>query len=172
MNIDREELVRQAKRGKAEAFAALYEDIYMDLYRFAFYTLKQPQDAEDAVSETVTTAFEKIRTLKKAEAFKSWMFQILVNQCRKKLNRKSRDQELKPEKEPYSETDPSLPLSLREAFGQLSGQERMMIALSVFGGYRSNEIGEQMQLPAATVRSKMSRAYGKLRKFLGEEESK
>lgn len=74
MNIDRQELVRQAKKGSTQAFAALYEEIYMDLYRFAFYTMKQPQDAEDAVSEAVMTAFEKIGMLKKADAFKSWMF--------------------------------------------------------------------------------------------------
>ena len=77
MNIDRQELVRQAKKGGAQAFAALYEEIYMDLYRFAFYTMKQPQDAEDAVSEAVMTAFEKIgmlkrRMLSKAGCFRFW----------------------------------------------------------------------------------------------------
>lgn len=171
MNIDRQELVRQAKKGSTQAFAALYEEIYMDLYRFAFYTMKQPQDAEDAVSEAVMTAFEKSGMLKKADAFKSWMFQILVNQCRKKLKQKERQQQLGQEEEPYLAADPGTTLSLREAFEQLSDQERMIVALSVFGGYRSGEIGEQMGLPAPTVRSKMSRAFQKMRRFLGEEES-
>lgn len=172
MSIDRQELVRQAKKGKPEAFAALYEEIYMDLYRFAYYTMKQPQDAEDAVSEAVMTAFEKMKTLKKAEAFKSWMFQILVNQCRKKWNQKSRQQDLTLAEEPCEAADPAGALGLREAMEQLSDQERMIIALSVFGGYRSGEIGEQMGIPAATVRSKMSRAFQKMRRFLGEEETR
>ena len=42
---------------KPEVFAAYYEKVYRELYYFALHTLKNPQDAEDAVSETVTDAF-------------------------------------------------------------------------------------------------------------------
>ena len=45
------ELVRQAKKGKREAFAKLYETVYEDMYRFALYVLKDREDAEDAVAE-------------------------------------------------------------------------------------------------------------------------
>ena len=51
-------LVKRAKRGDVDAFAELYGKIYEKLYRFAFYMLKNAQDAEDAVSEAVTDAFE------------------------------------------------------------------------------------------------------------------
>ena len=50
-------LVKRAKRGDVDAFAELYGKIYEKLYRFAFYMLKNAQDAEDAVSEAVTDAF-------------------------------------------------------------------------------------------------------------------
>ena len=33
-------LVRQARRGSASAFASLYQEYYLDLYRFSLYTLK------------------------------------------------------------------------------------------------------------------------------------
>lgn len=79
------ELVRQARDGDAGSFCALYKSVYLDLYRFAFYTMKHQQDAEDAVSEAVIKAFEKIATLKKEESFKTWMFQIVINCCRRKL---------------------------------------------------------------------------------------
>ena len=39
------ELVRQAKKGKREAFAKLYETVYEDMYRFALYVLKDREDA-------------------------------------------------------------------------------------------------------------------------------
>ena len=51
------EIVKQAKASDAAAFAELYESVYKDLYRFAYYTLKHPQDAEDVVSETVIDAY-------------------------------------------------------------------------------------------------------------------
>lgn len=62
------ELVRQAKKGKREAFAKLYETVYEDMYRFALYVLKDREDAEDAVAETVADAFESIGKLRKEEA--------------------------------------------------------------------------------------------------------
>ena len=78
-------LVKKAKRGDAEAFAMLYEQIYKRLYQFALYTLKNTQDAEDAVSDTVADAFASIRKLRSEEAFSSWMFRILANKCNRKM---------------------------------------------------------------------------------------
>ena len=39
-----------------EQFLELYETIYKDLYRLAYYYLGNAQDAEDVVSETVLKA--------------------------------------------------------------------------------------------------------------------
>lgn len=175
------ELVRQAREGDSGAFCALYKSVYLDLYRFAFYTMKHQQDAEDAVSEAVIKAFEKIGTLKKEESFKAWIFQIVINCCRRKLQQSGQgpmqgEEDLNGRQgdrvgqRRRDEEDPTLSLTLREALGTLSDEERMIIALSVFGGYKSKEIGEQLKLPAATVRSKLRRGLGKMRDYLGEED--
>ena len=50
-------LVKLSKEGDKEAFSMLYEYIYMDLYRYALSVLKNPYFAEDAVSETVLSAY-------------------------------------------------------------------------------------------------------------------
>lgn len=70
---------------KPEVFAAYYEKVYRELYYFALHTLKNPQDAEDAVSETVTDAFATVEKLRDNEKFRAWIFQILSNKCRRKL---------------------------------------------------------------------------------------
>lgn len=59
-NAAQEELIRRAKRGDVKAFSRLYAQIYKELYRFALYMTKHPQDAEDAVSEAVISAFENM----------------------------------------------------------------------------------------------------------------
>ena len=69
----------------AIAFKELYKTVYQDLYRFALCMMHHPQDAEDAVSEAVLSAYENIHKLRKEEAFRSWIFQILANVCRRKL---------------------------------------------------------------------------------------
>ena len=73
--------IKMAKSGDADAFAELYREIYLDLYRFALYTLRSPADAEDAVSETVIDAFTSIQKLRSEESFKAWIFKILSAKC-------------------------------------------------------------------------------------------
>ena len=58
---------------------------------------------------------------------------------------------------------------VREAYLQLTEEERLIVGLSVFGGYNSKEIGEILALNPATVRSKRSRALEKMRKSLEKE---
>ena len=56
----------------AIAFKELYKTVYQDLYRFALCMMHHPQDAEDAVSEAVLSAYENIHKLRKESAFRSW----------------------------------------------------------------------------------------------------
>lgn len=43
-----------------ERFLVLYESVYKDLYRLAYFYLGNPQDAEDVVGETVMQSLQKI----------------------------------------------------------------------------------------------------------------
>lgn len=168
-NSPEEVLIRKAKRGDVKAFSRLYEQIYKDLYRFALYMTKHPQDAEDAVSETVLSAYKNISYLKKENSFKSWMFKILSNQCRKLLQKKQKESvsELYPASDTAAgELDYAQQYDVRRAFEALDQEERMILAFSVFGGYQSDEIAEMLDKSAGTVRSKKSRALEKMRDML------
>lgn len=46
-------------------FSEMYETVYRDLYRYALCLMKNPQEAEDAVSEAVIAAYENIHKLKR-----------------------------------------------------------------------------------------------------------
>ena len=74
-------LVAQAQSGDVEAFGRLYEYVYTDLYRYAYYQLGHAEAAEDAVQETALEAFRGIRKLKNAGAFRCWIFTILSARC-------------------------------------------------------------------------------------------
>lgn len=162
------ELVQKAQFGDAQAFSQLYESIYLDLYRFALYTLKNTHDAEDVVSEAVTDAWQGIRGLRKAEAFKAWMFRILTNKCRRKM-RQYVDKTMELPEDLASESrDICLDLDVREAFARLSDEERLILALNIFGGYTSKEIGKELVMSDNTVRSKQSRALKKMEASLNQ----
>lgn len=163
INLD---LVRQAKNHDAEAFALIYKEIWKDLYRFALYTLGNPQDAEDVVSESVMAAFEQISRLRKEESFKSWIFQILANRCKRR--KKEYLDRCVPLEDDYFEPRPELEeiCDLHKAMSSLKKDERMIIALTAFGGYNSREIASILKMNGNTVRTKRSQGFAKLRNLL------
>ena len=146
----------------ASQFVERYRLIYRDLYRFALCMLGNVHDAEDAVSESVATG--------RASAFKSWMFQIAANCCRQKLRGAKRFEvtDMNDIDAPSgSEVEPAEAAAVREAFASLPETDRLIVSLSVFGGYTSREIGVIANLNPATVRSRRMRALEKMERFLG-----
>lgn len=160
------EFVLQARRGNVPAFARLYQEYYLDLYRFALYTLKNRHDAEDVVSDTVADAWAQIRSLKRAESFKSWIFKILSNKCRQRLKEYLEKSEELPEELSVPDRDQEEDADVRAAFARLSDEERMILSLNLFGGYTSKEIGKLMNLNDNTVRSRQKRALEKMADYL------
>ena len=143
-------------------FSQMYETIYKDLYRFALCMMKHTQDAEDAVSEAVVSAYENVHKLRNQEAFKSWIFTILSNVCKKKLKNPNRNEATLEEYEKAGQNDFDFPIDIKKAFYILSEEERFIVALSVFGGYNSREIGSMQNINPNTIRSKRSRALEKM----------
>lgn len=158
------QLVKKAKQGDTEAFAALYEKVYKDLYRFALYTLKNPHDAQDIVSDTVTDAFASIRSLRMEEAFRGWIFKILSNKCKRKLkeytNRTEELTEAVMEQAGHVGMDEHA--AIRNLFFALEDEERLLLAMHLFCGYTSKEIAKLLHMNENTVRSKQSRAIQKM----------
>ena len=163
-------LVKQAQQGDVHAFAQLYECCYRDLYRFALYNLGQEEDARDVVSDTVLAAFEGIGRLRSTEAFRGWIFQILLNQCRKRRRQymhktEELTEELK-ERLPDAQMDPCESMDVRRAFQTLPEEDRMIVSLSVLGGYSSGEIGALLHRNANIVRSRLSRSMRRMQVLL------
>ena len=162
------DLVSAAKDGDKAAFAQLYQEIYKDLYKFAFYCLKNETDAEDAVSETVLDAWQSLRKLRQEDSFRAWMFKILSAKCKRKMkyyaSRRGETDISEVEIPVFQDRDDSL--ELRRAMNTLTDEERMIISLIIFGGYDSGEVADMLRLNRNTVRSKHSRALAKLRQAL------
>lgn len=66
-----------------EAFARMVQEYMPNLYRLALGILHNRDDAEDAVSESVLKAFEKIHTLRKRGSFQAWIMQITANEAKR-----------------------------------------------------------------------------------------
>ena len=165
------ELVRRAQQKDVDAFTELYEGISRELYQSAFYCLRNQQDAEDVVSETVLAAWSQISELREPGAFRGWIFKILSNRCKSRLKQYvEKPLELR---EDFSEVPESREgediagkLDLRSALKKLVATDRMILVLSVMEGYTTREVADMLNMKHATVRSRKSRALEKLAEML------
>lgn len=168
MSID-EGLVKKAKLGDDEAFSKLYESIYVDMYKYAYYMLGNVHDAEDIVSDVVIEIYKGIGKLRDNSLFRQWSFKILSNKCKRRRKQYlNKNVVLDNEVMQYrtEEQDIELKYDLEQAFGTLSEEEKTVVFLAVFGGYRSKEIGDILDIKATTARSKLSRALDKMQRKL------
>lgn len=163
-------LIERSKQGDTQAFSKLYSIYAEDLFRFAVYMTGTKEDAEDAVQEAIFSAWRNIHTLKESEHFKQWLFKILSNRCKTDLMKKNKRPDLLPvedydfllggEEFSFDGTE------LKEALSFLTPPDGEIVIMSVIGGFKSNELSDIFNMPAATVRSRQKRALEKLKSVL------
>ena len=171
--MNEKQLVSKAKTGDKESFCQLY-GLYKDrLYRYAYYRLGNTADAEDAVSDTIVSAYEQISSLKKSGAFCSWIFKILYANCSKYIKLQIQLKEAVNIEDLensvcFSQSMSNENSELKQALDILSNEEKELVLLSVAAGLNSSEIAGLTGLKAGSVRSKLSRSLAKMRGFLGD----
>ncbi|HVP14861.1 MAG TPA: RNA polymerase sigma factor [Terriglobales bacterium] len=76
------DLVASVLGGNLDAFAVLVDRYHDDCRRLARHLLGHEHDAEDATQETFLRAYAGLARYDERNAFRSWLYRILVNQCR------------------------------------------------------------------------------------------
>ncbi len=172
MVIDNIELVERSKQGDCTAFGELYSLFSTEIYRFALYMTGNPDDAEDAVQESLLSAWKSIHSLKDNSLFKAWLFKILANKCKTLLMKKNKMPDTVPVEE-YEfladyEGDGDLINSaeLKDALSSLTPPDAQLLLLSVIGGFTSYELGIIYSMTPGAVRTRQKRALEKLKNIL------
>ena len=86
------------------------------------------------------------------------IFKILVNRCKKSLKKRSRRELVKETVERSYEPSLSSQAEVLELLGKLDDEERLIVTLTVYGGYKGEEIARILNKNHSTVRSKYRRA--------------
>lgn len=160
--VEELELVKRAKNGDEEAFIRLMELQTDGMYKMAKTILKNEEDVADAMAETVLTCWEKLSTLKKNRYVKTWMIRILLNKCydllRKKenLSIKNAVPEAAVREEGYGKAE------WEQVLQTLDEKYRLVMLLYYVEGFKIREISELLELPAATVKTRLVRGRKQL----------
>ncbi len=147
-----------------------------------------PADAEDAAQEAIVRAWQAWSSLRDPAAERAWLLRITVNVCRDwRRGRLGTHQRLTTSLDDFSEegaagnvatsgddpgaSDHSNALDLRWAVNTLGDDLRMIVLLRYYAGMDTTAVGAALDLPPATVRTRLKRALGMLRERLaGPEE--
>ena len=149
---------------RLEFLVNTYEDT---LYRAALAILGDVCEAEDAVQDAFLRCWEKAPEFDSPEHAKAWLLRVLVNGCRSRLRSPWRRRTV-PLLESYPAADREVRGTL-EAIQALPAKERAVLHLYYYEGYKTAEIARLTGEREGTVRSRLSRARGKLKDLLKGE---
>jgi RNA polymerase sigma-70 factor (ECF subfamily) len=164
-----------------ELFDYLYEFYYDRIFRFFFNRLKNRVDAQDLTADVFHLALSRLwqfRWLNKP--FQAWLYRIAVNRLNRHLKLVQRQRSwLAPidtmgeEVFADSEQSPALKLEkfrqrqrIERHLAELSNEERNWIALRYYEDLPVKEIAAIYGVPEGTMKARLHRALGKLRRAM------
>lgn len=172
--------VSMAVRLDPEAWDFLYRRAYPRLFAYARRRLPCEAAADDAVSETMARALEKIETFTwKRAGFDAWLYGILRNVVFETYRTTSRTTPLVDADDHHDGRidDPAeiadhaaTTQVVRDAFARLDEAERRVLELRVVGELSSDDVAVVLGKKPGAVRMAQSRATAHLRQLVDELE--
>lgn len=168
--IDRTDLIHAAQTGDPAAIAGLLAMCQADARRYAYRHCKA-SDIDDAVQESLLVIVRKVRGLKAAAAFSSWLFTVIRRECLRLQRAMFRHDPLDDdmaERQLASRTDDALRLDLTHALESLPAHYLEVVLLRDFEELTIAEIAERLGEPAGAIKSRLHRARSLVREYLLE----
>lgn len=158
-------MVEAARTGGPREIEALLQAAWPDAYRLALAILGQKEPAEDAAQEACIAMFRSVGSLRRADAFRTWSYRIIVREALKqKKLRVAEDAS----GTAFYEEDPSSSLDLWRALNALPFALRTAVVLHYFESLSTPEIGAILGIPQATVRFRLFTARRRLQHLLSD----
>ena len=162
-------LVKLARKGDREAFTQLVVANERMLSRVAMATLKNPDDAADAVQDTVLQAWESLGQLRQARYFKTWVVRILLNKCADIQRGQSHYAFVQELPESAEEPDWDTRVDVRRAMAKLGGQDQLILSLFYYDDFSVRQIAEALSLSEGAVRTRLTRSRDRFKKSYLQE---
>ena len=145
-------------------FQTIVEAYATDMYRYAYFLCRDPHTAEDLVQETFSRAWRFLDNLREPSKAKSWLMTSLRREHARLYERyRPQFDDLDLDQLPGDSDSDAEVLSLRRAILGLPLKYRDAVVLQVVGGFSGQEIAEILDIPRATVNTRLFRARQHLR---------
>ena len=165
--------LEKAINGDKEAFSRVIIQNKEAMYKTAIVILKNEDDAYDALQDALIKMYKNIQNLQNIETFKFWSRRIIVNCCYDIINKNKKvidiTTKLTANSEETIEDIYDCEDSLVKTLEKIEPDLRLTATLYYYNDLSTREIGEILQIPTGTVKSRLARAREKLYEILKEE---
>lgn len=167
--------IKRAMNGDKQAFINIIEEHKIALYKVMKAILQNEDDVCDAMQETLIDIYENIHKLQKEKYFKTWATRIAINECyhiirKQKINQ---DKIVKMQRESSAQEKESLNIEKTDieiAISKLDKDLRLVVVMYYYNNLKVSDIAKTLEIPAGTVKSRLSRARESLYESLKQEE--
>jgi RNA polymerase sigma-70 factor (ECF subfamily) len=161
-------LIEQCRGGNFNNFRKLVEATSPFAYSVAFRMLGNDEQSKDVVQETMVTVWQKLKKIKSAEVYKTWIYRIVVNKCYDQLRKRKKNMEIIMDDKAWAlisntvtlESGTSLENSEISAIitlltDQLSSKQKAVFVLSDLEGLTQDEIAEITGIGKSSVKANL-----------------
>jgi len=165
VNLRDRQIVVQAGKGDVAAFVQVVERYRAPLISHIYGRTGRRAEAEELAQEAFCRVWEKLPTLRKPDRLVSWLYRIAHNLA-VSASRRPRPVTLPDDPVAPANTQVDAGAEVHRIVASLPEMQRVVISLRYFAGLSHEEIAQALDIPAGTVRSRLSRAYERLRPLL------
>ncbi len=121
----------------------------------------------EAVDEAMSRAYKQWDRVSQYENLEGWVFRVALNWARSSLRRArmGRAKQRLAATQPKS-ADQQIDTDLERAINDLSAEHRAVVVLRFYADWTIDQIADALDLPAGTVKSRLSRAMHALQRKL------
>ena len=169
------ELIDAARRGDVAAYEELVRRYEQVAFRTAFLLCGDADEAWDAAQEGFVRAYGALRRFRTGAEPRPWLLRIVANAARNQRRAAGRRASLALRSAQDRPSDGAAPspeaavlageqrAELLAAIDRLAEDDRRIIALRWFADLSERDIAAVLDVPAGTVKSRLSRAMARLR---------
>jgi RNA polymerase sigma-70 factor (ECF subfamily) len=179
-----DDLVIRARAGDLDAFEALFRGHQSGVYSFIRSQVREAESAADLTQETFVRAWQSLKRLRAAGAFRGWLYRIASNLVRDHV--KSGRHRLEVPQSDVGDGDPptgtvsrsenldgaatgaELKHEVWRALAELPAEQRAAVVMHHVEGMSVREIAAAQGVRPGTVMSRLARAREALRERLSE----
>ncbi|MDH3641519.1 MAG: sigma-70 family RNA polymerase sigma factor [Gammaproteobacteria bacterium] len=163
-----QELLSRIIDGDQNALAALYHSYYQRLSRFLIRMLNDPDLVVEVVNDVFLVVWRKAASYRGEASMSSWIIGIAYRKALKALRKRRPWTPLDdvPAAALASGEEAIARLELDSSLARLSPEHRAVMELTYFFGYSYREIGEILECPENTVKTRMFHARRVLQSIL------